>query len=65
MANVNPVQVQKYLNNVNYPASKQDLVDAAKKEGAGQDVIETLQKMPGDKFDSPVGVSEAIGKIES
>ncbi|HZU13329.1 MAG TPA: DUF2795 domain-containing protein [Chloroflexota bacterium] len=65
MANVNPIQVQKYLSNVNYPASKSDLVDAARKEGAGQDVVETLQKMPGDTFNSPVDVSEAIGKIES
>lgn len=65
MANVNPVQVEKYLNNVNYPASKQALVDTARKEGASQNVIETLQKMPGQKFNSPVDVSEAIGKIES
>lgn len=64
MANVNPIQVQKYLEGVNYPASKDDLVKKAKDEGASEDVIQTLQKMPGQQYDSPVDVSQAIGKIE-
>jgi len=64
MANVNPVQVEKSLDGVNYPASKQDLIDTAKKQGASQDTIDTLQKMPGKTYNSPVDVSEAIGKIE-
>ncbi|MGH2448663.1 MAG: DUF2795 domain-containing protein [Chloroflexota bacterium] len=64
MAKVNPIQVEKSLDNVNYPAGKLDLIDAAKKQGASQDTIDTLQKMPGKTYSSPVDVSEAIGKIE-
>lgn len=64
MANVNPIQVQKFLSGVNYPASKDDLVKKAQQEGASQDVISTLQQMPGDRYNSPNDVSEAIGKIE-
>lgn len=64
MADVNPIQVQKFLNNVNYPASKQDLVNTAKQQGASDDVLNTLQQMPGDSYNSPNDVSQAIGKIE-
>ncbi len=64
MAGVNPIQVQKYLSGVNYPASKQDLVDKARQEGASQDVLQTIEKMPGQTYNSPNDVSEAIGKIE-
>ena len=38
MATVNPIQVQKYLKGVNYPVSKQDIVQTAKNEGAEKDI---------------------------
>ncbi|MCC6312948.1 MAG: DUF2795 domain-containing protein [Thermomicrobiales bacterium] len=61
---VNPIQIEKFLKGVNYPATKQDLVRAAEKNGGNEDVKRTLEKMPGHTFDSPKDVSEAIGKIE-
>ena len=61
---VNPVQIQKYLNGVDYPASKQDLVKKAKSEGAGDNVVKTLEKMGKDEFDSPTDVTETIGDFE-
>ncbi len=61
---VNPIQVQKFLKGVDYPCSKQDLINKAKQEGADQNVIETLQNMPMDRFNSPNDVAQAIGKIE-
>jgi hypothetical protein len=64
MAKVNPIQVQKFLEGVDYPASRQDLVQAAERNGADEDVKNTLRQMPGQTFNSPKDVSEAIGKIE-
>jgi hypothetical protein len=64
MASVNPIQVQKFLGGIDYPASKQELIQKAQQEGASQDVISTLERMPGDRYNSPNDVSEAIGKIE-
>jgi hypothetical protein len=64
MAKVNPIQVQKYLSGIDYPASKQEIVDRARSQGADQDVVQTLQQMPGDNFNSPNDVSAAIGKVE-
>ena len=64
MAKVNPIQVQKFLKGVDYPASKQDLLAHLEREGADEDVRSTLQQLPDESFQTPADVSEAIGKIE-
>ncbi len=61
---VNPIQVQKFLGGVDYPCSKQELINKAKEKGADNNVISTLQRMKGDRFNSPNDVAEAIGEIE-
>jgi hypothetical protein len=61
---VNPIQIQRFLKNVDYPASRQDLINVAKKEGADENVIATLEHLPERQYDGPVGVSEEIGKLE-
>lgn len=63
-AHVNPIQVQKFLKGVDYPCNKDALISKAKEEGADDSVIETLQEMPTDQFNSPNDVAQAIGKIE-
>lgn len=64
MANVNPVQVQKFLGGVDYPATRDDLVNYAKQKGADSNVLQTIQSLPYDNFDTPADVSEAIGEME-
>lgn len=64
MADVNPVQVEKFLRGVNYPATRSDLVSYAKQHEADNNVLQTIQNLPYDHFDSPADVSEAIGEIE-
>lgn len=64
MAKVNPMQVQKYLSGVNYPCSRDDIVSHARSEGADDDIISTLERLPSGKFDTPADISQAIGKIE-
>lgn len=63
MGQVNPIQVQKFLKGVDYPCSKDELVHKAEEEGADQNVVQTLQHMPMEKFNSPNDVTQAIGKI--
>lgn len=58
----NPIQLQKYLSGVDYPADKQTLVRTARDQGADDDVIKTLESLPSDRFNSPNDVSEAFGK---
>jgi hypothetical protein len=59
---VNPVQLQKYLGGVDYPASKEDLMRRAQEQGADNEVMHTLRSLPMQRFNSPNDVSEAIGK---
>jgi Protein of unknown function (DUF2795) len=58
---VNPIEVQRHLSGIDYPASKDELVAAAESNGAPQEIIEALQQMDGDQFDGPDDVQEALG----
>lgn len=62
MNDMNPIEVQKYLSGIDYPASGNNLVEAARANGAGEKVIEALQNISGDTFETPAEVSEALGE---
>jgi hypothetical protein len=63
MAVDNPIQLQRFLSGVDYPARKQDLVDRARRQGADDNVVQTLERLPRDEFNSPNDVSEAFGDL--
>lgn len=60
----NPVQVQKFLGGIDYPAGKNDIVNRAKSEGADQQVMEALERIPDQEYSSPTAVSRALGQLE-
>ncbi len=60
MAAPNPIQVQKYLSGIDYPASKDDIVATAEKEGADGDVLDALKNIPDGEYDAPTAVSKAV-----
>ena len=64
MGHVNPIQVQKFLKGLDYPCSKQQLLNKAREEGADEKVLQTLERVSMDKFNSPNDVAQAIGQIE-
>jgi hypothetical protein len=64
MSKVNPIQVQRFLSGVDYPAAREELLQAAGEQGADEDVRDTLSRLPDREFDSPADVSSAIGQIE-
>ena len=57
---IDPIDVQRHLEGVDYPASKQDLIAAAESNGAPQEVIEALQSVEKERFDGPTAVQEAL-----
>ncbi|HEX8202270.1 MAG TPA: DUF2795 domain-containing protein [Isosphaeraceae bacterium] len=59
-----PTNLQQYLKGVDYPASKDDLVAAARGNGAPAEVLDLLGRLPGDQFDGPPGVMKAYGQIK-
>lgn len=56
----NPIQIQKYLSGIDYPASKDDVVSTAEKENAPDDVLEALRAIPDGEYDGPTDVSSAV-----
>ena len=58
---VNPIEVQKHLGGVDYPASKDEIIATAEENDAPQEIIEALQAMEGTQFDGPDDVMEALG----
>lgn len=64
MATVNPIQVQKFLGGMDYPASKDEIVSHAKSKGADENIMQTLEQLPDEDFETPADVSKAISQIE-
>jgi hypothetical protein len=64
MATVNPIQVQKFLGGMNYPANKDEIVKHAKSKGADDKIMQTLEQLPEESFQTPADVSKAIGQID-
>jgi hypothetical protein len=58
MAHANPIQIQKFLKGVDYPASKADLIENAKKMGADENILASLEQLPDKEFQTPADVSE-------
>ena len=59
-----PIKVQKYLKGVSYPASKEDLINHAKKNKADNELVSMLEQMKSKKFANPSDVSKALGDLD-
>jgi hypothetical protein len=60
MAHANPIQIQKYLKGVDYPADKATLIQTAKDQGADESVCASLEQLPDEEFQTPADLSEAF-----
>lgn len=56
----NPIQIQKFLGGIDYPADKSTILDTAKDQGADDAVLDALNGIPDKEYDSPTAVSEAV-----
>lgn len=64
MAHVNPIEVEKSLKGINFPAKKQDLLKHAQKQGAEQEVLETIKDLPENEYRTAADVAKAVGEID-
>ena len=64
MARANPVEVEKSLKGIDFPAKREDLVQHAKQHGADQEVLETIKNLPEDEFRNAADVTKAIGEMD-
>ncbi|AJM77369.1 DUF2795 domain-containing protein [Rathayibacter toxicus] len=57
-----PIEIQKYLGGIDYPASRDTIVQTAEKEGADQAVLDALRALPEGNYNKPTDVSSAVSK---
>jgi hypothetical protein len=53
-------EVQKYLQDIEYPASKEDILSNAQSKGAPQGLIDRINNVSQDSFSEPQEVSNAL-----
>ncbi|MGH2506517.1 MAG: DUF2795 domain-containing protein [Ktedonobacteraceae bacterium] len=64
MARANPVEVEKSLKGIDFPAKKQDLIKHAQQHGADREVLETIKDLPREDFNNAADVTKAIGEMD-
>ncbi|RBY74738.1 DUF2795 domain-containing protein [Geodermatophilus sp. TF02-6] len=55
---VSPIDIQKALKGMDYPANKQQILEHAK--GSDKEVVDALEKIDDREYDGPSGVSAAV-----
>ena len=61
-SSMSPIDVEKHLRGVDYPANKTDLVKKAQQNQAPDDIIRTLQQLPSSSFNRPTDIMKAMKK---
>lgn len=64
MAKINPVELQKHLKGVDYPASKEDLIKNAEQQGADDNALFMLKQLPDRQYEKPTDVNHEIGEMQ-
>jgi hypothetical protein len=57
---VNPIQVQKFLGGIDFPANREKILSVAREHGADDRVLKTLEKLPDRTYDGPNAISKEI-----
>jgi hypothetical protein len=60
MAPAEFIEVQKALGGISYPATKDQLVEHARGNNAGTDILAVLQDIPDRQYGGPNEVSKAV-----
>ncbi len=62
LSNVNPQDLGKYFEGVDFPLDKQDAVEVARNGGAPQPVVDQLQqRLPEGQFSNSQEIVQALG----
>lgn len=64
MSTVDSAQLNKSLNEVDYPISKKDLIKNAEETGVDEKVLRILKKLPLKDYETPTDVSEALANVK-
>jgi hypothetical protein len=61
MGGHSPSNIAHHLKGIDFPASKDDLIQQAKKNGADSEVLESIKNMPDDEYTDMAGIMQGYG----
>lgn len=59
-----PANVTHHLSGIDFPASRSDLEQHAKDNGAENDVLDVIRQMPDQQYGSMADVTKGVGEVE-
>ena len=62
MANPDFIEAQKFLSGLDYPAGRQEIVEHARGQGAGDEIVQQLERIPDREYNGPNAVSEELAR---
>jgi hypothetical protein len=57
---VSPIDIQKALGGMDYPATKEEIIKHAQQNGGNDDVIKALKGIEDREYEGPSGVSKSV-----
>lgn len=63
MLDIRSLQIQRFLLIIDYPITKENLIEQAREMGADDKVCASLERLPNAEFEAPVEVSHALGGL--
>lgn len=57
---INPIELQKHLSGLDYPATKDAIVKRAEESGADSDALDALRKIADKEYDAPTAINQAV-----
>ncbi len=59
---ITPIEVEKYIKGVNFPADKEDLIHQAEGNHAPDEVMRVLNELTGKEYRSPVDIAKELSQ---
>ncbi len=59
-----PAQIGPFIKDINFPANKKDVIQHVKNSNANPEVIDTLENLPNQKFNSSQELKRILGDIQ-
>ena len=63
LTGIGAAELQRYLQGMDYPASRSQLLAQAKQQDAPQDVLEAIELFPEQQYNSAVQVSQMLDRV--
>ena len=58
-----PIDIQRALGGVDYPASRSELVETARRHQADESIVGLIERLPDRDYDGPTAVTKEITRL--